>query len=50
MVQLNDPDNKPARFSEGTDDLFMRSVYDNYSTEEKDDDDKLTGVFNVYEP
>jgi len=45
----HDPDNKPSRFSGDSDDLFMRSVYDNYSSEGKDDDDKLTGVFTINE-
>lgn len=47
--QLGYPDRAPARFANGGDDLFMRSVYENYSSEGKDDDDKPTGVFTVSE-
>jgi len=46
MAQLED---KPARFQAGTDDLFMRSVVDNYSSEGKNDDGSGNGVFNMSE-
>ena len=39
----------PARFSADSDDLFMRSVVNNYSTEGKDDDGKGTGSFTMSE-
>ena len=39
----------PARFSADSDDLFMRSVVNNYSTEGKNDDGSGTGVFTMSE-
>ena len=39
----------PARFSADSDDLFMRSVVNNYSTEGKDGDGAATGVFTMSE-
>lgn len=39
----------PARFSGDSDDLFMRSVVNNYSTEGKNDDGSGNGVFTMSE-
>ena len=42
-------DAAPARFSADSDDLFMRSVVNNYSTEGKNDDGSGNGVFTMSE-
>ena len=39
----------PARFSADSDDIFMRSMYNNYAIEAKDGDGKPTGVFTLNE-
>ena len=46
MVQLEEA---PARFSADSDDLFMRSVVNNYSTEGKNEDGSGNGVFTISE-
>ena len=45
-IQLQDA---PARFSADSDDLFMRSVVNNYSSEGKNDDGSGNGVFTQSE-
>merc|ERR1719158_2699272 len=45
-IRIQDP---PARFSAGSDDLFMRSVVNNYSTEGKNEDGSGNGVFTMNE-
>ena len=42
-------DAAPARFAADSDDLFMRSVVNNYSTEGKNDDGSGNGVFTMNE-
>ena len=47
---IKGPCGPPARFMNGGgDDLFMRSVVENYSTEQENDDDEPTGVFLMNE-
>ena len=50
VMLRGDDDRKPARFmNSDSDDLFMRSILNNYAVEGKDKDDAPNGVFTVNE-